>query len=153
MVEHASAMQQVAGSIPVQVCWLLSVIRVGPYKRVTGSQSSNIHCKCCYFIGRLSGEVAFHCNPRHKGACNPISSKDSVSGAQISASAMVCVGAARNPWTRQDVGVELSTGVGNSTNPRFRVNEVKNRQENANFYPHILGTWGLDLPIPVELLA
>ena len=55
-----------------------------------------------------SGEVASRCNPRHKGACNPNSSKDSVSGAQIPASAMVCVGAARNPWTCQDVGIELS---------------------------------------------
>ena len=58
--------------------------------------------------GTPSGEVASHCNPRHKGACNPNSSKDSVSGAQIPASAMVCVGAARNPWTCQDVGIELS---------------------------------------------
>ena len=58
--------------------------------------------------GEPSGEVASHCNPRHKGACNPNSSKDSVSGAQISTSAMVCVGAARNPWTCQDVGIELS---------------------------------------------
>ena len=55
-----------------------------------------------------SGEVASRCNPRHKGACKPNSSKDSVSGAQISALAMVCVGAARNPWTCQDVGIELS---------------------------------------------
>ena len=52
MVERASAMQQVAGSIPAQVWRLLSVIRVGPYRRVTGSQSSNIHCICCYFMGR-----------------------------------------------------------------------------------------------------
>ena len=58
--------------------------------------------------GELSGEVASHCNPRHKGARKPNSSKDSVSGAQIPASAMVCVGAARNPWTCQDVGIELS---------------------------------------------
>ena len=58
--------------------------------------------------GEPSGEVASHCNPRHKGARKPNSSKDSVSGAQIPASAMVCVGAARNPWTCQDVGIELS---------------------------------------------
>ena len=42
------------------------------------------------------------------GARKPNSSKDSVSAAQIPASAMVCVGAARNPWTCQDVGIELS---------------------------------------------
>ena len=42
------------------------------------------------------------------GAHKPNSSKDSVSGAQIPASAMVCVGAARNPWTCQDVGIEMS---------------------------------------------
>ena len=58
--------------------------------------------------GEPSGVVASHCNPRHKGARKPNSSKDSVSGAQIPASAMVCVGAARNPWTCQDVGIELS---------------------------------------------
>ena len=39
MVEHAFAMQQVASSIPAQVWWLLSVVRVGPYKRVPGSQT------------------------------------------------------------------------------------------------------------------
>ena len=58
--------------------------------------------------GEPSCVVASHCNPRHKGARKPNSSKDSVSGAQIPASAMVCVGAARNPWTCQDVGIELS---------------------------------------------
>ena len=57
--------------------------------------------------GELSGEVASHCNPRHKGARKPNSSKDSVSGAHIPAST-VCVGAASNLWTRQDVGDELS---------------------------------------------
>ena len=56
VVERALAMQQVAGSIPAQVWRLLSRVRVGPYKRVPGSQRSNIHCKSCYFVGsRLVG--------------------------------------------------------------------------------------------------
>ena len=59
--------------------------------------------------GEPSGEVASHCNPRHKGARNPNSSKDSVKWCTYSRlEATVCVGAARNLWTRQDVGVELS---------------------------------------------
>ena len=44
----------------------------------------------------------------------------------------------------------MCTGIGKSTNPRFRENEVKKlrssaycRQENANVYSLILGTWGL----------
>ena len=59
--------------------------------------------------GEPSGEVASHCNPRHKGARNPNSSKDSVKWCTYSRlQVTVCVGAARNLWTRQDVGVELS---------------------------------------------
>ena len=47
-------------------------------------------------------------------------------------------------------GNNIHTGFGKSTNPRFCENEVKKlhssaccRQENATFYPLILGTWGL----------
>ena len=43
-----------------------------------------------------------------------------------------------------------NTGIGKSTNPRFCENRLKKlrssaccRQENATFYPLILGTWGL----------
>ena len=84
-----------------------SRVRVAFYKRMTGSLARTYTAYAATH-GTPSGEVASRCNPRHKGACKPNSSKDSVSGAQISASAMVCVGAARNPWTCQDVGIELS---------------------------------------------
>ena len=47
--------------------------------------------------GYTSREVMYCCNPRYKGTCNPPLPERSVSGAHISASAMVCVDAARNP--------------------------------------------------------
>ena len=84
-----------------------SRVRVAFYKWMTGSLART-YTALAATHGTPSGEVASRCNPRHKGACKPNSSKDSVSGAQIPASAMVCVGAARNPWTCQDVGIELS---------------------------------------------
>ena len=50
----------------------------------------------------------------------------------------------------QGSSVLKTTGIGKSTNPRFRENEVKKlrstaccMQENATFYPLILRTWGL----------
>ena len=72
-----------------------SRVRVAFYKRMTGSLARTYTAYAATH-GTPSGEVASRCNPRHKGACKPNSSKDSVSGAQIPASAMVCVGAARN---------------------------------------------------------
>ena len=84
-----------------------SRVRVAFYKRMTGSLART-YTALAATHGTPRSEVASRCNPRHKGACKPNSSKDSVSGAQIPASAMVCVGAARNPWTCQDVGIELS---------------------------------------------
>ena len=106
MVEHAPLMREDAGSIPAQASRLLSRVRVGPYKRVPGSQTLEHTLQKLLLRGEPSGEVASHCNPRHKGACNPNSSKDPVSGAHIQAT--VCVGAAINPWTCQDVGIEMS---------------------------------------------
>ena len=113
MVEHAPAMQQAVGSIPAEVWRLLTVIRFGPYKQVTGSQQLEHKLHMLLLHATPSGEVASRCNPRHKGACNPNSSQDSVSIARISASVKVCVGAARNPWTCEDFGIELSI-MGNS---------------------------------------
>ena len=46
-----------------------------------------------------------------KELATPSFSGRSHSGAHIPASAMVCVGAARNPWTRQDADVDASNST------------------------------------------
>ena len=56
-------------------------------------------------------------------------------------------------FRRKNIGTtrqSMSTGIGKSTNPRFRENEVKKlrssaccRRENSTFYLLIFGAWGL----------
>ena len=52
VVERASLMREVAGSILAQVWWLLSVIRVGPYKRVSGSRTLEHTLQMLLLMGR-----------------------------------------------------------------------------------------------------